>query len=351
MNRLYVLIRLDPKSPGTSDRAFEEQLANLSELDLILQEPFLSRSHSFKDPRTASIDHSLNPRDSLTLAYAPATTTSTNPILDEYQSQVVWGQDENGCSRKFSEGQVIEKLTHPEVGYNAWPNCPTPGTADASNRLPEFTGSVGGPSQLQSLSDRGMVPKSPSSSMVAYRIDSAGEMTQGTSSECDHSTPLSRTESETSSGKSTNDQDGPYAHFLDLHISEFRSWLVWRCKSQPFFRHLQHQVTSRQHGSSTSQGQSTDSSPKSTSISSSSSTKAQASGGNKRRHDDTGDSDRQQGKRPDRKNGATQNKSEPTPAPRLICFHKRHDPSLYRKQTYQRFEPCENKGFENMNRL
>jgi hypothetical protein len=148
-------------------------------------------------------------------------------------------------------------------------------------------------------------------------------------------------------------------HFLDMEVSKLRSWLLLGPKQESFFRHLQRQVTYRQHNSSTPQDQSTDPSSKSASQSSSSppststSVPSTLSGGtsnrSKRRRDDTGEDDEQQ----EKEGRIPQKEPRITSAPRLACFYNKYDPIMYGSngQARKKFEICETHDFQNMNKL
>ncbi|KAH0343046.1 hypothetical protein KCU83_g8987, partial [Aureobasidium melanogenum] len=167
----------------------------------------------------------------------------------------------------------------------------------------------------------------------------------------------SDTDSVSSSEESMDDLDGL---FLDQEVSQLRSWLLRRTKSEHFCQHLQHRLTYERCEGSALQEQSKDSTPRSSShqkssdppSAASSSTAATSCGTSnvgKRRHDNESGEDEQQHK----KKRPAQDESECKSAPRLACLFNKHDPVMYRSnaQTNKKFEICGMHDFKDMNKL
>lgn len=173
---------------------------------------------------------------------------------------------------------------------------------------------------------------------------------------------VSDTDSVTSSGESMDDLDDL---LLDTEISRLRTWLFERSESEHFCRHLKHQLTYGRYEPSALQEQSTDSTPRSSSLpkssvssssSSSSSTSSSTTSvscgpvidGKRRQDDESGQDERQH-----KKKRFAQDGSENKPAPRLACLFNKYDPMMYRSnaQTNKKFEICGMHDFQNMNKL
>ncbi|KAH0365810.1 hypothetical protein KCU65_g5816, partial [Aureobasidium melanogenum] len=167
---------------------------------------------------------------------------------------------------------------------------------------------------------------------------------------------LSDTDSMSSSKESMNDLEEV---LLDNEVAWLRTWLLERSETQHFCQHLQNRLTYERGETSTSQDQSTDSTPESTSLPKSTASSFGSSStasvlygpilDGKRRRDDESGQDEQQNK----KNRSAHDETEYKPTPRLACLFNKYDPMMYRlnAQTNKKFEICGTHDFQNMNKL